>query len=157
MYTKEMSTGKIEYILEELFHHRYSRPTISEITYVLDKDIGTWQGRALKQRYTAIMIDATFVSTRKGTVEKECVHFTPGIDDEGHEEIQGFWLNPAESSTSLESILSDLKRRGAAEMLLFVADALSGIEESVKRQYPRSDFQSCTVNAMRNVLSKARA
>ena len=157
MYAKGMSTAKIGDILEELFHHSYSRSTISRITDVLVEEIGKWQGRPLKQRYTAIMIDAMFFNMRRGTVEKECVHFALGIDDEGHEEILGFWLNPTESSTGWEPILSDLKRRGAAEVLLFVADALSGIEESVKRQYPRSDFQSCTVHAMRNALSKVRA
>ncbi len=138
-------------------HHSYSRSTISRITDVLVEDIDKWHSRPLKQRYMAIMIDAMFFNMRRGTVEKEYVHFALGIDDEGKEEILGFWLNPTESSTGWESILSDLKRRGAGEVLLFVADALSGIEESVKRQYPRSDFQSCTVHAMRNALYKVRA
>lgn len=105
----------------------------------------------------AVMIDAMSFNMRRGTVEKECVHFALSIDDEGHEEILGFWLNPTESSTGWELILSDLKRQGADEVLLFVADSLSGIKEGVKRQYPRSDFQSCTVHAMRNALSKVRA
>ena len=73
MYAKGMSTGKIGDILEELFHHSYSRSTISRITDVLVEDIGKWQCRPLKQRYTALMINAMFFNMRRGTVEKECV------------------------------------------------------------------------------------
>ena len=87
MYAKVMSTGKIGDILEELFHDSYSRSTISRITDVLVEGIDKWHGRPLKQRYTAIMIDAMFFNMRRGTVEKECIHFALGIDDEGKEEI----------------------------------------------------------------------
>ena len=51
---------------------------------VLVDGIGKWQRRSLKNRYTAIMIDAGFFNMRRGTAEKECIHFALGIDDEGH-------------------------------------------------------------------------
>lgn len=103
------------------------------------------------------MIDAKFFNMSRRIVERECVHFALGIDDEVHEEILGFWPSLAESSTSWESILGDLKRKRTAEVLLFVAEALSGMEESLKLQYPRSDLQSCTVHAMGNALSNVSA
>ncbi|MFP3256909.1 MAG: transposase [Candidatus Nanopusillus acidilobi] len=48
----------------------------------------------------------------------------------------GFWINPSESSNSWELIINDLKERGIKEVLLFIADGLSGIQETIKKYYP---------------------
>jgi len=66
-------------------------------------------------------------------VEKEALHIALGIDVEGKKEILGFWINPSESSNSWELIINDLKERGIKEVLLLIADGLSGIQETIKK------------------------
>ena len=66
-------------ILEELFHNRYSRSTISRITGITVPEINQWTSRALEERYIAIFMDAMFFSLRRETVQKERVIFAMGI------------------------------------------------------------------------------
>ena len=120
-------------ILEEIFHGRYSKSTISKITDVVKEEIDAWQSRPLKEKYFAIYIDALFLNLRRNTVEKEALHIALGIDQEGKKEIPGFWINPTESSRSWELIINDLRERGVKEVLIFIADGLSGIQEILSK------------------------
>ncbi len=43
------------------------------------------------------------------------------------------------------------------EVLLFIADGLIGLSERIEKYFPLADFQSCTVYAMRNVITRVRA
>jgi putative transposase len=54
-------------ILDEIFHGRYSKSTISKITDVVKEEIDVWQSRKLKEEYFAIYIDALFLNLRKNT------------------------------------------------------------------------------------------
>ena len=137
MYSRGISTGKMAEILEELFHNRYSRSTISRITV---PEISKWRSRRLEKRYIAIFMDAVFFSLRRETVQKECVIFAMGIRESGNYEILGFYMNPVENHIAYRNVLMDLHERGVEEPLLFIADGLPGIEEEVKQLYPRADF-----------------
>jgi Transposase and inactivated derivatives len=156
MYSKGISTRKMAEILEELFHNRYSKSTISRITEITVSEINTWRSRPLEKRYIAIFMDAMFFSLRRDTVEKECVIFAMGIRENGNYEILGFYMNPVENHIAYRNVLMDLHERGVEEPLLFIADGLPGIEEEVKQIYPRADFQLCTIHASRNLESNVR-
>ncbi|MGC8584795.1 MAG: transposase [Thermoplasmata archaeon] len=41
--------------------------------------------------------------------------------------------------------------------MIFIADDLSGIQETIKKYYPRTYFQSCIIHAERNLISKIRS
>jgi transposase-like protein len=127
-------------ILEEIFHGRYSKSTISKITGVVKEEIDAWQSRPLKEKYFAIYIDALFLNLRRNTVEKEALHIALGIDLDGKKEIPGFWINPTESSRSWELIINDLKERGVKEVMIFIADGLSGIQETIRKYYSRKNI-----------------
>ena len=45
---------------------------------------------------------------------------------------------------------------GVREVLLFVADRITGLEERIKEYFPKADFQSCVVYKVRNTLNKVR-
>ena len=66
MYSKGVSTRKMAEILEELFHNKYSRSTISRITDITVPEINKWTSRALEKRYIAIFMDAMFFSSDRG-------------------------------------------------------------------------------------------
>ena len=150
MYSKGISTRKMAEILEELFHNRYSKSTISRITDITVPEISKWTSRALEKRYIAIFMDAMFFSLRRETVQKECVIFAMGIRESGNYEILGFYMNPVENHIAYRNVPMDLHERGVEEPLLFIADGLPGIEEEIRQLYPRADFQLCTIHASRN-------
>jgi len=60
MYSKIISTRKMADILDEVFHSRYSRSTISRITDITVPKIEKWKRRSLNRRYIAIFMDAMF-------------------------------------------------------------------------------------------------
>jgi putative transposase len=64
-----------------------------------------------------------------------------------------FWINLTESSNSWELIINDLRERGVKKVLIFIANGLSGIQETITKFYPKADFQSCIIHAERNLLS----
>ena len=156
MYSKGISTRKMAEILEELFHNKYSKSTISRITDITVPEIQKWTSRPLDKRYIAIFMDAMFFSLRRETVQKECVIFAMGIRETGQYEILGFYMNPIENHIAYRNVLMDLHERGLEEPLLFIADGLPGIEEEIKQLYPRADFQLCTIHAGRNFESHVR-
>ena len=156
MYSKGISTRKMAEILEELFHNKYSKSTISRITEITVPEISRWRSRPLEKRYIAIFMDAVFFSLRRETVQKECVIFAMGIRESGNYEILGFYMNPVENHIAYRNVLMDIHERGVEEPLLFIADGLPGIEEEIKQLYPRADFQLCTIHASRNFESHVR-
>ena len=156
LYSKGISTRKMAEILEEIFHNRYSRSTISRITEITVPEISKWRSRSLDKRYIAIFMDAVFFSLRRDTVQKECVIFAMGIKESGNYEILGFYMNPVENHIAYRNVLMDIHERGVEEPLLFIADGLPGIEEEIKQLYPRADFQLCTIHASRNFESHVR-
>lgn len=156
MFASGMSTRTVAQALKSVFELKYSLSTISKISQVTLEEINKWKQRKLKRRYSVIMLDGMWLSVRRDTVEKEAVLFALGIDEEGYREILDFEVNPSEGAESLE-IIKRLYGRGVREVLLFVADRVTGLEERIKEYFPRADFQSCVVHKVRNTLNKVRA
>ena len=140
MYSKGISTRKMAEILDEVFHSKYSRSTISRITDITVPKIEKWKKRSLNRRYISIFMDAMFFSLRRDTIQKECTIFATGIDEYGHYEILGFYINPVENHIAYRNVLIDIHEKDVEEPLLFAEDGLPGIEEEIKHIYPRSDF-----------------
>jgi len=103
------------------------------------------------------MLDGMWLSVRRDTVEKEVVLFVLGIDEEGYREILDFDVNPSEGAGSWLEMIERLYERGVREVLLFVADGITGLEERIREYFPKADFQSCVVHKVRNTLNKVRA
>jgi hypothetical protein len=103
-----------------------------------------------------VIIDAAFLSLRRGSYEKEPVYIAQGTDHEGRREILGFWVmgGSGESSSAWEEIFSEMRERGVERIDIIVSYDLSGIEEASAKVFPSSDHQLCVVHAMRNVSEK---
>jgi len=50
LYSSGISTRRISLILDEIFHGRYSKSTISKITDIVKEEIDEWQSRKLKEK-----------------------------------------------------------------------------------------------------------
>jgi len=157
MFASSISARAVAQALESIFELKYSPSTISEISKIMVSEISKWKQRKLKKRYAVIMLDGMWLSVRRDTVEKEVFLFALGIDEEGYREILDFEVNPSEGAESWLEMIKRLYDRGVREVLLFVADGITGLEERIKEYFPKADFQSCVVHKVRNTLNKVRA
>ncbi len=156
LYAKGVFTRKVLEILETVFRNRYSRSGISRITKATMDEVMKFQQRPLDARYIAIFLDGLFSCLRRDTVEKEPIIFAMGIRETGEYEILGFYLTVKESHNTYFTVIQDLYDRGVREPLLFVADGIPKLDEEIRRIFPRSEFQLCTIHASRNVESDVR-
>ena len=158
MFASGASIRDVAKFLEMVYGIYYSPSSLSRLTEIAVEKIEAWRKRKLSEDYFAIYLDATYLSVRRGEVEKEPVYVALGLKSNGTREVLGFWLSGAEGESSLiwKEILRELKERGLKSVELFVADGLSGLREAVKMEFPGSKFQLCVLHTVRNSMKKVR-
>lgn len=158
MFQCGVNTRKIQQVVESIYGTYYSHASIAKLTRVAAEEIEAWRMRPLKNAYFSVIIDAVFLSLRRGSYEKEPVYLAQGTDFEGRREILGFWVmgGSGESSLAWEEIFSEMKERGVERIDIVVSDDLSGIEKASAKVFPSSDHQLCVVHAMRGARTKVR-
>ncbi len=159
LYAVGVSDRKVGEVMGHLLGHRYSHATVSRITELVLERVEEFRRRPLRKRYAMVYLDALFVKVlRQGSgIGKEAVYVVLGITQEGQREVVGFYLFPTESAAVWqEEVLKDLWERGLREVLVFITDDLPGIEEAIRRVYPKADWQQCVVHKVRNTLPKVR-
>lgn len=156
LYRKGMSDRDIAEVLKEIYGKDLSASTISNISKEVEKERIAWEKRILKSRYTAIFVDCIHLKIRRTVVDTDAVYIAYGIDEDGFRDALGMWVGAAESATQWEYHLNDLKDRGVSQVLLFVMDGLSGLEQAVNAVYPKAKTQRCIVHQVRYTLANAR-
>lgn len=157
LYAKGMTTRDINDIIEQIYGKSCSPQSVTLITKEIEDEREAWEKRPLKKRYIAIFIDALFVKLRRGDkVSADAVYAVAGIDNEGYRDILGIYIGASESANLWKDILVDLKRRGVSEVLLFIFDGLSGLENQVGEVFPKAMTQLCLVHQIRNTLNYVR-
>lgn len=156
MYVRGMTTRDIGAVLEETFGGSASPQYVSNVTKSMEGARRRWERRNLPSRYYAIYVDATHLPIRRDTVENEAVYVALGLTTDLKREILGIYSIPRESASGWRDVLEDLRGRGVSDVLIFVADGLTGLESCVRETFPRSRFQKCVVHLKRNVLRKVR-
>ena len=157
LYKKGITTREVADLIERMYGHYYSPATISNITKLVDEDVKAFHNRPIKERYVVIYCDATFVSVRRDSVQKEAMHTIIGIDEQGHKEVLDYGLFPSESKENYRSLLQSLKSRGLKEVLLFVSDGLTGLQDALLEEFPKAKHQACWTHIARNVMNRVRA
>ncbi|WP_272496364.1 IS256 family transposase [Alicyclobacillus acidoterrestris] len=157
MYKGGMSTREVGQFVERMLGVQYSPTTISNITNIVLQDVDAWRKRPLKRRYSVVYMDGMYVALKRDTVDNESIYVVMGIDEDGHREILGYYVGGTESATSCREIFNDLRARGLEEILIGVADGLTGLQEAFLSVYPKADFQRCVVHKLRNIIVKVRA
>jgi transposase-like protein len=158
MFQCGISTRKIQQVLEGVYGAFYSHASIARLTQVAEEEIEAWRMRPLKRAYFSVIIDAVFLSLKRGSYKKEPVYIALGTDHEGEREILGFWVlgSEGESAQAWREILGELKERGVERVEIVVSDDLPGIEEATSSVFPGADHQLCITHAMRNSQRKVR-
>lgn len=97
--------------------------------------IRAYRKRPLDKWYPIIFLDGVVIKIRRQSADGEVVHIALGVDEDGHNEVVGFWLGGSEGG-KLRYV-----ERGLKEPLLFIGDGLKELSRAVKEVYPRADSQ----------------
>jgi putative transposase len=137
--------------LAEVYGAQVSRQTISTITDKVVEGMVEWQNRPLDPVYPVFFIDAIHVKIRDGQVANWPIYLALAVTGEGHRDILGLWAGDGgEGAKYWLHVLTELKNRGVADVLMVVCDGLSGLAEAITAVWPATITQTCVVHLLRN-------
>lgn len=148
---KGLTTGEISAHLAEVYGAEVSRQTISTITDKVIEGMVEWQNRPLDVVYPVIFIDAIHVKIRDGQVANRPIYVALAVTCEGRRDILGLWAGDGgEGAKYWLHVLTELKNRGVADVLMVVCDGLTGLPDAITTVWPQTITQTCVVHLLRN-------
>ena len=148
---KGLTTGEISAHLAEVYGAQVSRQTISTITDAVIEGMTEWQNRPLDVVYPVIFIDAIHVKIRDGQVANRPIYVALAVTCEGKRDILGLWAGDGgEGAKYWLHVLTELKNRGTADVLMVVCDGLAGLPDAITAVWPQAITQTCIVHLLRN-------
>ncbi|MFD7656808.1 IS256 family transposase [Actinosynnema sp. NPDC059797] len=148
---KGLTTGEISAHLAEVYGAEVSRQTISTITDKVVEGMVEWQNRPLDPVYPVIFVDAVHVKIRDGQVANRPIYMALAVTCEGHRDILGLWAGDGgEGAKYWLHVLTELRNRGVADVLMVVCDGLTGLPDAIGTVWPRAVTQTCIVHLLRN-------
>lgn len=151
LYSQGTSTRDIEKTMQEMYGIEVDASRVSKITDKLLPIINEWQNRALESVYAMLMLDAIHYKVREdGIVVKKSVYIAIGTDLEGKKDVLGIWIGATESSKYWLNVLTGLKNRGVADILIASVDGLSGFCEAIAAAFPKTEVQRCIIHQIRS-------
>lgn len=153
LYGLGMSFRDISSHLKEMYDADISHTTLSAITDRIIPVIKEWQARPLENVYCIVWLDAMHYKVKEeGRIVARAVYHILGINKEGHKDLLGMYVSESEGANFWLSVLSDLRNRGVADILIACIDNLNGFAEAIQSTFPRVEVQSCIVHQIRNSL-----
>jgi transposase-like protein len=156
LYSKGLTTKDVGSIIEKLYGKSYSESSISNITKGFCQQMETWRKRTLEANWAVIYIDCIFIKVRRDTVESEAFYVLLGLKDDYTREVIGVYNFPSESASNWTEVVKDVQARGVKKVNLFVSDGLTGIEDALKKAFPKTPLQTCIVHYMRSLSKHIR-
>ncbi|WP_445548701.1 IS256 family transposase [Frankia sp. CiP1_Cm_nod2] len=151
LVAKGLTTGEVQAHLAEVYGTEVSRQTISTITDKVIEGMEAWRARPLDAVYAVVFIDAIVVKIRDGQVANRPVYAAIGVTADGERDILGLWAGTGgEGAKHWQLVLTDLKNRGVADVLILVCDGLTGLPDAVAQVWPATVVQTCIVHLLRN-------
>ena len=153
MYAKGMTTRQISDTIQDIYGFETSEGFISDVTDKLLPEIEEWQNRPLEEIYPVIYIDAIHYSVRdNGVIRKLAAYVILGLTCDGHKEVLSLSVGENESSKYWLNVLNELKNRGVKDIMVICADGLTEIKEAINAAFPKTEYQRCIVQQVRNTL-----
>lgn len=77
-----------------------------------------------------------------------------GVNFDGERDVLGLWLGPTggEGAKQWMTMLTDLRNRGIADVLIVCCDGLKGLPDAIRGIWPDATVQTCVVHLVRNSL-----
>lgn len=156
MYARGMTTREIRGHLEDIYGVDVSPGLISRITDTVMDAVKEWQARPLDACYPLIFFDAIRVKIRdEGFVRNKAVYIALGIQPDGTKEVLGIWIEQTEGAKFWMRVMTELKNRGIADILIAVVDGLKGFPDAITAVFPKTVVQTCIVHLIRASMSFA--
>jgi putative transposase len=153
LYARGMSTRDISAHLEEIYGVSVGRDLISKVTDAVVEDARAWQTRPLEDVYPVVFLDALVLKIRDGgTVVRKACYLAMAITLDGDREVLGLWFQETEGSKFWMQVLTELKARGVADILIACVDGLKGFPEAIEAIFPQTTVQTCIVHLIRASL-----
>ena len=142
LYARGLTVREMQSHLAELYGVEVSPDLISTVTDAVLEEVTEWQSRPLSPLYPVIFFDALRVKIRdEGTVRSKAIYLALALTPEGTKEVLGLWIEQTEGAKFWLRVMTELKSRGVADVLLAVVDGLPA---------------SCTSCATRSTSSPGR-
>lgn len=156
MVVNGVSTRKVAKVVETLCGETYSKSSVSELCKDLDVKVDAFRNHPLEKEYPFLEMDATYFKVRENhRIISKAFMVAFGVDDQGHREILGFDVYPAETRESWSDFLNTLKSRGLKGPLMIISDAHEGIRYAVGTVFPNVPWQRCQFHFSRNISDRA--
>jgi transposase-like protein len=153
LYAGGMTVRDIERHLAGLYGVQIGRDTISRVTDAVLEDVAAWRSRPLEEVYPVLFLDALVVKVREaGAVRRKACYLAVGITCDGERDVLGLWWQDTEGAKFWLQVLTDLKQRGVADVLVCCVDGLKGFPEAIEAVYPQAWVQTCIVHLIRHSL-----
>ncbi|MET7930026.1 IS256 family transposase [Streptomyces sp. NPDC005349] len=147
---KGLTHGEISAHLAEVYGTEVSKTTISTITDSVLAGMSEWQNRPLDAVYPVVFVDCVNVKVRDGQVANRPVYMAVAVTADGHRDILGLWVGDGgEGAKYWLQVLTEIKNRGASDVLMLVCDGLSGLPDAVNTVWPQAIVQTCVVHLLR--------
>jgi len=157
LYGNGLTEEQVGELFGELYGRSYSSSQISRMFDFSRDVVFSWLSRPLEQYYPILLIDATYISTRRiDSVSKEAYYTILGVREDRTREVLAIVNIPTESSHGWEDVFISLVERGIKEVGLVISDGLTGIENAIWKIFPKANVQLCVVHLQRNVLKHIR-
>jgi len=153
LYSRGLSTRDIEAHLAEIYGVKVGRDLISKVTDGVMDDARAWAQRPLEDVYPVIFLDALVLKIREGgSVARRACYLALGITVDGDRDVLGLWFQETEGAKFWMQVLSELKHRGVADILICCVDGLKGFPEAIEAIFPKTTVQTCVVHLLRHSL-----
>jgi len=152
-----LTTGEISAHLSEVYGASVSKDTLSRITDKIVDEMSEWMNRPLDRIYPVVFIDAIRVKVRDGQVTNKAFYVGVGVTVTGERDILGIWAGngAGEGAKYWLGVLTEMKNRGVADVLIMVCDGLKGLPESINTVWPDTTVQTCVIHLLRNTFRYA--
>ena len=153
LYSRGLSVRDIEAHLQEIYGVKVGRELISKVTDAAIDDVRAWAQRPLEDVYSVIFLDALVLKIREGSsVQRRACYLALEITLEGERDVLGIWFQETAGAKFWMQVLTDLKQRGVADILICCVDGLKGFPEAIEAIFPKTTVQTCIVHLIRHSL-----
>jgi putative transposase len=153
LYARGLSVRDIRAHLEEIYGVQVGHDLVSRVTDAVMEDVRAWQQRPLEDFYPVVFLDCLVLKIREGgTVQRRACYLALGVTVEGDRDVLGMWFQETEGAKFWMQVLTDLRQRGVADILICCVDGLKGFPDAIEAIFPTTTVQTCIVHLIRHSL-----
>ena len=152
-----LSSRKTGEVIKHLFGTSVSSSFVSSNLNIAEEVIEKFKTRKLAEEYPVLFIDATNISIKRDSTEKEAVHSVIGVRKDGKREVLTYFIpGGSEKASVWQDIFISLKERGLRGLKMIISDDLTGLSEAIKEVFPEADHQLCWFHLKKNIKNRVR-